>query len=167
MIHVASLLHDDVLDHAAMRRSAPSAPAAFGNKLSVLGGDFLFGRASTALARLGDNEVVELVASVMSNLVEGEVMQMMGEGGNSRSAVESANDANPELIPTVPTQQTWTSYICKSYFKTASLMAKSIRASVVLGGAQSGNEQDEVLKDIAYAYGRNLGIAFQVKFPLI
>ena len=162
MIHVASLLHDDVLDHAATRRSSPSAPTAFGNKLSVLGGDFLFGRASTALARLGDNEVVELVASVMSNLVEGEVMQMIDGRGNTNSATESVNDAKAPLIPTAPTQQTWTNYICKSYFKTASLMAKSMRASVVLGGAQSGSEQDELLKDVAYAYGRNLGIAFQV-----
>ncbi|KAF8336377.1 hexaprenyl pyrophosphate synthase [Cantharellus anzutake] len=160
MIHVASLLHDDVLDHASTRRSAPSAPSAFGNKLSVLGGDFLFGRASTALARLGDNEVVELVASVMSNLVEGEVMQMIDNQKNSNG--KSLKDDSSQSIPAAPTQDTWTQYICKSYFKTASLMAKSVRASVVLGGAQLGDEQDEALKDVAYAYGRNLGIAFQL-----
>ena len=76
MIHVASLLHDDVIDKSPLRRGASSAPAAFGNKLSVLGGDFLLGRASAALSRLGDNEVVELIASVITNLVEGEILQM-------------------------------------------------------------------------------------------
>ena len=78
MIHVASLLHDDVIDLAETRRSNPSAPSLFGNKLTVLAGDFLLARASLALSRLGSNEVVELVASVLANLVEGEVMQMKG-----------------------------------------------------------------------------------------
>lgn len=59
MIHVASLLHDDVIDKSGLRRGAPSAPAAYGSKLSVLGGDFLLGRATAALSRLGDHEVVE------------------------------------------------------------------------------------------------------------
>lgn len=75
MIHVASLLHDDVLDDAALRRSAESAPFKYGNKLSVLAGDFLLGRTSSVLSRLGESEVVELMASVISNLIEGEVMQ--------------------------------------------------------------------------------------------
>ena len=71
MIHVASLLHDDVIDNSSMRRGSASAPEAFGNKLSVLAGDFLLGRASAALSRLGSSEVVELIASVIANLVEG------------------------------------------------------------------------------------------------
>ncbi|KAK4697018.1 hypothetical protein P7C70_g8278, partial [Phenoliferia sp. Uapishka_3] len=78
MIHVASLLHDDVIDLASTRRSLPSAPNLFGNKLSILSGDFLLARASLSLSRLGSVEVVELVASVLANLVEGEVMQMKG-----------------------------------------------------------------------------------------
>jgi len=76
MIHVASLLHDDVIDTSPLRRGVPSGPANFGNKLTVLGGDFLLGRASAALSRLGESEVVELVASIIANLVEGEVMQV-------------------------------------------------------------------------------------------
>jgi hexaprenyl-diphosphate synthase len=153
MIHVASLLHDDVLDRAETRRTASSAPSAFGNKLSILGGDFLLGRASAALARLGENEAVELVATVLSNLVEGEVLQMRGEvseGGTGSPALPGLGE------------QVWTTYIRKSYLKTASLMAKFSRASVVLGGALPGSEADEMLKDVAYAYGRNIGIAFQV-----
>ncbi len=153
MIHVASLLHDDVLDDAPMRRAAPSAPAAYGNKLSVLGGDFLLGRTSAVLSRLGEAEVVELISTVISNLVEGEVMQVR--------EVENAKNVPQNAAMEV---DRWTQYLRKTYYKTASLMAKSIRSAVVLGGARPGVQQDERLKDIAYAYGRNIGIAFQVRY---
>nr|GAT59770.1 predicted protein [Mycena chlorophos] len=141
MIHVASLLHDDVIDRSALRRGVASAPAAFGNKLSVLGGDFLLGRASTALSRLGDLEVVELIASVIANLVEGEILQMK----------------DVVATPTVNTEA-WSVYLKKTYLKTASLMAKGCRASVILGGCAQG----EVWKEVAYAFGRNFGLAFQL-----
>lgn len=170
MIHVASLLHDDVLDGAATRRSAPSAPSAFGNKLSILGGDFLLGRTSAALSRLGDHEVVELMSTIIANLIEGEIMQMRPAAsvrtvhGSEAGAVPSSSAKSLERpSPSEFSHEVWTTYIRKSYFKTASLMAKSARASVVLGGATTrGNPVDEELKDVAYAYGRNIGIAFQV-----
>ncbi|KZT27555.1 terpenoid synthase, partial [Neolentinus lepideus HHB14362 ss-1] len=153
MIHVASLLHDDVIDKAHLRRGAPSAPAAFGNKLSVLGGDFLLGRASAALSRLGENEVVELIASVIANLVEGEILQMK-EMHRVDLGVVSVNDTS---VPRAG-RENWNIYLKRSYLKTASLMAKGARAAVVLGGCRNG----DVWKEIAYAYGRNLGIAFQL-----
>jgi len=56
----------------------------------------------------------------------------------------------------------WTQYLRKTYYKTASLLAKSARSAVVLGGARADVQQDELLKDVAYGYGRNLGIAFQI-----
>ncbi|WRT69782.1 uncharacterized protein IL334_006773 [Kwoniella shivajii] len=153
MIHVASLLHDDVIDASPLRRGEPSAPSTFGNKLSILSGDFLLGRASVALARLGSREVVELLATVIANLVEGEVMQLKAT-------------SEPEKEPT---PKGFEDYMRKTYLKTASLMAKSARAAVILGGC--GNEQanksgiqseGEWVKDVAYGYGRNLGIAFQL-----
>lgn len=172
LIHVASLLHDDVIDLAATRRAAPSAPSLFGNKLSILAGDFLLARASLALSRLGSNEVVELVASVLANLVEGEVMQMKG---NVPNATASNGDATKESAraPIVsasslsgrgPTPEIFEHYMRKTYLKTASLIAKSARATTILGGAGSrqGWVEGEKVKDIAYEYGRNLGIAFQV-----
>ena len=76
LIHTASLLHDDVIDHSVARRGDPSANLEFGNKMAVLAGDFLLGRASVALARLRDAEVTELLATVIANLVEGEFMQL-------------------------------------------------------------------------------------------
>lgn len=139
MIHVASLLHDDVVDASPLRRGAPSAPSAFGSKLAVLGGDFLLARSSAALSRLGSEEVFELMAAVVANLVEGEILQM-----------------TPADLP--PHEERWTTYLQKTYLKTASLMAKGARAAVVLGGCDEG----EVWKEVAYAYGRNLGIAFQL-----
>jgi hexaprenyl-diphosphate synthase len=151
MLHTASLLHDDVIDESALRRGAPSAPAAFGNKLSVLGGNFVLGRASTALARLGDGEVSQLIASVLSNLVDGEILQMkkvkLGDGAHKAQTSREA----------------WNGYLQKTYLKTASLMAKGARSAVVLGGCVEG----EIYKEIAYAYGRNLGIAFQVIYTIL
>ncbi|KAJ9095233.1 hypothetical protein QFC21_005599 [Naganishia friedmannii] len=165
MIHVASLLHDDVIDNSPLRRGLPSAPQQFSNKLSILAGDFLLGRASVALARLGSREVVELLATVIANLVEGEVMQM-----------RSSPSSSPTSAPG-PSAEAFEIYMRKTYLKTASLMAKSARASVILGGCGAPDGVDgvgaagmtekevregEVVKDIAYAYGRNLGIAFQL-----
>ena len=155
MIHVASLLHDDVIDDSPLRRGAPSSPAHFGNKLTILGGDFLLGRASAALSRLGEPEVVELIASVIANLVEGEVMQ-------------AREVHSPETLPDLNTRDEdggrvskhrWNIYLKKTYLKTASLMAKAVRSSVILGGCRDG----EIWKEVAYAYGRNIGIAFQVR----
>lgn len=159
MIHVASLLHDDVIDASATRRNSPSAPAAFGNKLSILGGDFLLARASLYLSRLGSNEVVELVASVLANLVEGEVMQIKGNAPDSVEETQ-VRRLTPEIFEY---------YMKKTYLKTASLIAKSSRATVVLGGAseKQGWLDGERIKDIAYSYGRNLGIAFQLVDDLL
>ncbi|KAF9508437.1 hypothetical protein BS47DRAFT_1365974 [Hydnum rufescens UP504] len=83
----------------------------------------------------GENEAVELVATVLSNLVEGDVLQMQGE-------ISQGGTGTP-VVPVLGEQ--------KSYLKTASLMAKFAHASIVLGGALP-----------AYAYRRNLGIAFQL-----
>lgn len=143
------MLHDDVIDNAETRRSSPSAPAAFGNKLSILAGDFLLARASVALSRLGSHEAVELVASVLANLVEGEIQQMTDAPSASETKM------SPELM---------TRYLRKTYLKTASLIAKSARATTILAGCgiRQGWEPGELVKDAAYAYGRNLGIAFQL-----
>ncbi|KAF2088393.1 terpenoid synthase [Saccharata proteae CBS 121410] len=142
LIHTASLLHDDVIDHSLSRRGAPSANIEFGNKMAVLAGDFLLGRASVALARLRDPEVTELLATVIANLVEGEFMQLK-------------NTAQDEKNP-VWKEETVTYYLQKTYLKSASLISKSCRAAAILG--QSSPEVVEA----AYAYGKNLGLAFQL-----
>lgn len=142
LIHTASLLHDDVIDHSVSRRAAPSANVEFGNKMAVLAGDFLLGRASVALARLRDPEVTELLATVIANLVEGEFMQLK-------------NTARDEKNP-VWTEDTLTYYLQKTYLKSASLISKSCRAAAILGGSTPD------VVDAAYLYGKNLGLAFQL-----
>lgn len=142
LIHTASLLHDDVIDSSISRRSSPSANIAFGNKMAVLAGDFLLGRASVALARLRNAEVIELLATVIANLVEGEFMQLK-------------NTALDEALPTW-TEDTLTYYLQKTYLKSASLISKSCRATAILG-----HNSPEVV-EAAYSYGRNLGLAFQL-----
>jgi hexaprenyl-diphosphate synthase len=152
MIHVASLLHDDVIDESPLRRGAPSAHAMFGNKFAILGGDFLLGRASAALSRLGSIEVVELISSVVANLVEGEILQAKAVNGR---------DEFEQIRPALG-KDNWNIYLQKTYLKSASIMAKGSRAAVVLGGCREG----EILKEVAYAYGRNVGIAFQVSLQV-
>lgn len=142
LIHTASLLHDDVIDHSVSRRSAPSANIEFGNKMAVLAGDFLLGRASVALARLRDPEVTELLATVIANLVEGEFMQLK-------------NTAQDEKNP-IYTPATLTYYLQKTYLKSASLISKSCRAAAILGDSSPD------VVEAAYAYGKNLGLAFQL-----
>ena len=143
MIHIAFLLHGHIEP-----TSSEGQVEGFGNKLSILGGDYLLGRASTTLSHLGESEVVELVASVISNLVEGEFLGM----GNVKT---TAKDATVGRI-TLP--EAWDVYMRQAYLKTASLMAKGARSAVILGGCQGS----DVWRDVAYAYGRNLGIAHQV-----
>lgn len=62
-------MHDDVLDDALTRRGKQSVNAALGNKLAILGGDFLLARASVSLAGLRDPEVMEMLATVLEHLV--------------------------------------------------------------------------------------------------
>ncbi|KAL8668211.1 MAG: hypothetical protein Q9202_000189 [Teloschistes flavicans] len=142
LIHTASLLHDDVIDNSTSRRSSPSANISFGNKMAVLAGDFLLGRASVALARLRDAEVIELLATVIANLVEGEFMQLKNT---------ALDEARPEW-----TEDTLSYYLQKTYLKSASLISKSCRAAALL----SQNTPEVV--EAAYAYGKNLGLAFQL-----
>lgn len=143
LIHTASLLHDDVLDHSSTRRGSPSANIEFGNKMAVLAGDFLLGRASVSLARLRHPEVTELLSTVIANLIEGEFMQLQ-------------NTLHDETHPTFVPGQTIEYYLQKTYLKSASLISKSCRAAALLG--QASRETVEA----AYSYGRNLGLAFQL-----
>lgn len=203
MIHVASLLHDDVIDASEIRRGTPSAPAAFGNKLSILAGDFLLARASVALARLRNNEVLELLATVIANLVEGEVMQLqpkptadgrpngpiksafssLWEAGSDTAAAAASSEAPKDKKEAKqdpfegPTMDMFENYLQKTYLKTASLIGKSARAAAILGGfghdviKSQGLDDDaqhyaRTVRDAAYGYGRNLGIAFQVRVSL-
>lgn len=135
MIHTASLVHDDVVDESELRRGIPTVHSRFGNRVAVLAGDFLFAQASWYLANLDNLEVVKLLSEVIKDFAEGEIQQGL-------------NRFDPNL--------SIESYLEKSYYKTASLMANSAKAAGLLSGVEP---------DIAtnlYLYGRNIGLAFQV-----
>ena len=111
MIHTASLFHDDVIDKATTRRNAASVNQVFGNKVAILGGDFLLSRASVALARLRNLEVVELLSTVIEHLVKGEIMQMKPTSSDD-GANKMKNTAALDF------------YLRKNFYKTASLMGE-------------------------------------------
>ncbi|KGN49423.1 solanesyl diphosphate synthase 3, chloroplastic/mitochondrial [Cucumis sativus] len=135
MIHVASLLHDDVLDDADTRRGIGSLNFVMGNKISVLAGDFLLSRACVALASLKNTEVVSLIAQVVEHLVTGETMQMTTTS-DQRYSMEY--------------------YMQKTYYKTASLISNSCKSVALLAG------QTAEVAMLAYEYGKNLGLAYQL-----
>ncbi|KIY46319.1 terpenoid synthase [Fistulina hepatica ATCC 64428] len=154
MIHIAFTLHEYIAPTPSMgsnmakegEQSTNSPFPGFGNRLFILGGDFLLGRASSALSRLGDAEVVELIASVISNMVEGEIF-------GTRSPVLDQTFPMPKNVV-----EWWHFYMKKTYLKSSSLMAQGARAAVVLGGGKS----PDIWADAAYSYGRNLGAALQL-----
>ncbi|KAL4564149.1 hypothetical protein LXL04_028201 [Taraxacum kok-saghyz] len=135
MIHVASLLHDDVLDDADTRRGIGSLNYVMGNKLAVLAGDFLLSRACITLASLKNTEVVSLIATAVEHLVTGETMQM-STSAEQRTSMDY--------------------YLQKTYYKTASLISNSCKSIALLTG------QTAEVAMLAYEYGKNLGLAFQL-----
>ena len=135
MIHTASLVHDDVVDEADLRRNVETVNNLFGDKIAVLAGDFLFAQSSWYLANLDNLQVVKLLSEVIRDFAEGEIMQSI----NSFD-IDASID----------------SYLDKTYYKTASLMANSAKAAAVLSDAST-----EVAENL-YNYGRNLGLAFQI-----
>ncbi|MEH2363563.1 solanesyl diphosphate synthase [Nostoc sp.] len=135
MIHTASLVHDDVVDESDVRRGVPTVHSLFGNRIAILAGDFLFAQSSWYLANLDNLEVVKLLSEVIMDLATGEIQQGLNRFDGSIS-IET--------------------YLQKSYYKTASLIANSSKAAGLL--SEVSRETVEHL----YSYGRHFGIAFQI-----
>ncbi|XP_054256946.1 all trans-polyprenyl-diphosphate synthase PDSS1-like [Macrosteles quadrilineatus] len=140
MIHAASLMHDDVIDQSNLRRGKPSVNWVWNQKQVAMAGDYILAVASMMIARLRNDDVTITLSQFVTDLVKGEFMQL-----GSRE-VEGAR---------------FTHYLTKSYCKTASLIANSLKAVAILGGA------DAKTTEIAYEYGRNIGIAFQLVDDLL
>jgi all-trans-nonaprenyl-diphosphate synthase len=135
MIHTASLVHDDVVDESEMRRNVPTVHSLFGNRIAILAGDFLFAQSSWYLANLDNLEVVKLLSQVIMDLATGEIQQGLSRFDSSI---------------TIET------YLNKSYYKTASLIANSAKAAGVL------SEVSQEVTEHLYSYGRHIGLAFQI-----
>ncbi|MGH7014183.1 MAG: polyprenyl synthetase family protein [Stellaceae bacterium] len=134
-IHTATLLHDDVVDASGLRRGLATANAVWGNKPSVLVGDFLFSRAFQLMVEDGSLKVLDILSRASAIIAEGEVLQLV-----------TSND----------TDTTEAQYLEVINAKTAALFAAASRIGAVLG------ERKETEEKALEAYGRNLGIAFQL-----
>merc|ERR1711920_921037 len=142
MIHVASLIHDDVLDEADTRRGGEAVHKLYSNKVAVLAGDYLLARASVLLARLENTAVVQIMATALESLVAGEIMQL-----------KSAPEALLQME----------SYLKKSYYKTASLICYACRSTALLGGHSYGS----AVATAAEEFGFHLGLAFQIQDDIL
>jgi len=142
MIHVASLIHDDVLDESDTRRGGESVHKLYSNKVAVLAGDYLLARASVLLARLENTAVVQVMATALESLVAGEIMQL-----------KSAPKTLLEM----------TTYLKKSYYKTASLICYACRSTALLGGHAYSSSVATACEE----FGFHLGLAFQIQDDIL
>jgi geranylgeranyl pyrophosphate synthase len=134
MLHTATLVHDDLIDGAMVRRGIPTLNSKWSPAATVLTGDFLFSCAATIAAHTGNLEVIELFSTTLTTIVNGELSQMF------------TSRCNPSKED----------YFNRIYAKTASLFETSSKAAAILSGA--AREQIEKLSKFGY----NLGMAFQI-----
>jgi octaprenyl-diphosphate synthase len=134
-IHTATLLHDDVVDGSGTRRGKRTANLIWGNPASVLVGDFLFSRAFELMVEDGSLKVLKILSHASAIIAEGEVAQL-----TAQRQIATSEDTYLSIIEA----------------KTAALFAAACRIAPVV--AEAGEDAEEALG----AFGRNLGIAFQL-----
>jgi len=134
-IHTATLLHDDVVDESDLRRGQASANAVWGNKPSVLVGDFLFSRAFELMVEVGDLKVLGILSHASSVIAQGEVLQL-----TTANDMETDEAAYMEVIEG----------------KTARLFAAACQIGAVVADRPANEEK------ALEQFGLNLGIAFQL-----
>ena len=134
-IHTATLLHDDVVDESRLRRGLATANAIFGNKASVLVGDFLFSRSFQLMTADGSLHVLRILSNAAATIAEGEVLQLVTQ--NDLSTKDER-------------------YLDVIQGKTAALFAAACQIGAVVAGR--GEAEEQALAD----YGLYLGTAFQL-----
>ncbi len=140
MIHMATLIHDDVIDHAATRRGRPTANSVFGNTPSILSGDVLLSKAMSILAQDGDLEIIRAVSSAVVELAEGEVREL-----ECRNRFDLDEHEHFEILR----------------MKTASFIQCCCEVGARLAGAPAE------WRDALGAYGHHIGLAFQIADDLL
>jgi octaprenyl-diphosphate synthase len=135
LIHTATLVHDDVLDGAGVRRRLPTVNADYGNETAVLLGDYLFATAFSASAALADRLASRYLSHVTGIVCQGEILQI-AERGN----LDLSEERYYDIISR----------------KTAALYAAAARVGAAYAGA------DDVMVGCFESYGRDLGLAFQI-----
>ena len=134
-LHAATLLHDDLVDGATLRRGKPVAHSKWGNSITVLVGDYLLARALSISAETGRLRIVRILAGLTENMSQGEIHQLIRKGDVNLTEAE---------------------YMLVIRRKTALLFEAACRVSAVLAYAS------EVKENALATFGYNLGIAFQM-----
>ena len=140
MIHVATLIHDDVVDDANLRRGWPSVNRVWKNKLSILVGDFMFSKALTNMIHLKDFDALDILSSTAERLSQGEIQQ-----------IEKAIKKNM-------TEEIYYQMVSD---KTASLFSAACKLGVMT--VTEDNDKREALAK----FGEKFGLVFQIKDDLL
>jgi octaprenyl-diphosphate synthase len=138
LMHVATLVHDDSVDHSVLRRGLPTVNALFSHQVSVIMGDFLYSRALTALVGMGDLEILRIVTDVANELTIGEMRQL--------GAIDSLQFSEDEYYRLIR---------CK----TASLLSGACESGALCGAARH--------REVMALYGDRLGMAFQISDDIL
>lgn len=135
LIHGATLLHDDVVDGSALRRGARTANIIWGNKESVLVGDYIFSRAFELMVAAENLKVLQVLSRASGVIAEGEVLQL-----TTQQNIETSFETYIEVVEA----------------KTAALFAGASHSGAIISGV--GNTEEHALRD----YGRYFGVAYQL-----
>lgn len=138
LIHLATLVHDDSVDHSVLRRGMPTINALFSHQISVIMGDYLYSRAVVELTRLGDIEPLRVLSRVTNEMTVGEMRQLM-----AHDPLEFSEDAYDLLIRS----------------KTASLLSGACE----VGALKAGPRERQALR----RFGETLGMSFQIVDDLL
>src|SRR4051794_1856262 len=133
LIHLATLVHDDSVDHSVLRRGLPTVNSLFSHQVSVIMGDFLYSRALTALVRMRDLEIITIVTDVANELTIGEMRQL--------GAVDALGFTEEDYYHLIRA-------------KTASLMAGACESGALCGAP--------MFRTALAEFGDRLGMAFQI-----
>ena len=135
-LHAATLLHDDVVDSAEVRRNKPAANTIWGNPAAVLVGDFLLATSFALAVSSGHLKILSVLSETTTRMAEGEILQLI-------------NSHNLEI-----SEQEYIEVITR---KTAILIAASCQIGAIFGGAD--HKREEAMR----SFGLNLGISFQLR----
>lgn len=135
MVHLATLIHDDIVDKALTRRGNPTVNAVWGDQIAILLGDYYFAKTAGLIADIEDPRIDHLFSDTVATVCEGTILELMTAG---------------------QADLTLQSYYEKISHKTACLIAACCKGGAIIGGAT------DYEIELLYTYGLNLGIAFQI-----
>jgi octaprenyl-diphosphate synthase len=144
-IHTASLLHDDIVDGADLRRGKPTAHSVWGDQVVVLVGDYLYANALRLINMLKSQKIMDAFTNATAKMSEGELIQLSRKEQSKRGDFSITEDDYMKII----------------VGKTAILMSASCKGGAVIGGATQ--EHEDALAD----FGLNFGMAFQISDDIL